>query len=496
MGGGITMATPDRLERIAAANAVVPGSSQDPFYHSTGQYKDVTLPDGRVVRALDVGSTKPPAALEVGMVSPASGLTITGTERNMAKEREAMNIGYTKEYIASRGGINSQGYFNDTPLSGQLTAAEYKTVTKPDGTIDTPAMARILQEKQIAELISQGLTSEEAYKRVTSQYGKYGISYTPQGGYDANGNKVEGGQYDATGKYVGGSSSSGGSTAEDNISQERRDAFALVEQTMRSYGFSDTELTEILNYIKQGLVNPRLGTNQLLLDLRNLNAYKTRFAGNEARRKAGLNVLSEAQYLQQEKDYSETFRQKGLQRFSSRGQFATLIGNDISNVELGNRVDLAVDRVQYGDPLVLNQLRTYYGITDTDIAAYYLNPKEVLPELEARTTSAEIGAVAAGLGLESEKARAERLRAAGVTLASARTGYQQIASILPRAEELTQFYAPSGIEYTQTTAEEETFKGTASAKRARERLKQLEIGSFSGSSGVGRLSNKGIAGTF
>ena len=63
------MATPDRLERINAANAVVLGSAQDPFYHSTGQYKDVTLPDGRVVRAPDVGSTKPPAATEIGMVS-------------------------------------------------------------------------------------------------------------------------------------------------------------------------------------------------------------------------------------------------------------------------------------------------------------------------------------------------------------------------------------------------------------------------------------------
>lgn len=277
---------------------------------------------------------------------------------------------------------------------------------------------------------------------------------------------------------------------------DRADAFALIESTMRSYGFTDAELKEITDYIQKGMLDPKMGPNRMLLELRNLPSYKARFAGNETRRALGLNVLSESQYLQQERDYSETFRQKGLQRFNSRAQFATLIGNDISNVELGDRVDLAVNRVQYGDPLVLNQLRTYYGITDTDIAAYYLNPKEVLPELEARTTSAEIGAVAAGFGFESEKARAERLRAAGVTLASARTGYQQIASILPRAEELTQFYAPSGIEYNQTTAEEETFKGTASAKRARERLKQLEIGSFSGSSGVGRLANKGIAGTF
>jgi hypothetical protein len=115
----------------SATPAVVPGSAQDPFYQSTGVMKDVTLPDGRTVRALDVGSTRPPAATTIGMVSPSSGLTITGTERNAAKEAEARAIGMTKEYIASRGGINAQGYFNDTPISRQLTAAEYKTVTVP-----------------------------------------------------------------------------------------------------------------------------------------------------------------------------------------------------------------------------------------------------------------------------------------------------------------------------------------------------------------------------
>jgi hypothetical protein len=370
--------------RIEQANKVVPGSAQDPFYQSTGTMKEVTLPDGRKIQALDVGSTKPPPALEIGKVSAASGLTITGTERNMAKEREAMNIGYTKEYIASRGGINSQGYFNDTPLSGQLSAAEQKQVTKPDGSVNTAAMAEILQKKQIAELVAQGVSEADAYKRVTSQYGQFGISYTPAvGGFDAQGNKVEGGQYDSTGKFVGASApGSSLGAGMDNVSQEKRDAYSLVEQTMRSYGFSEAELTEILNYIKTGLVNPRMGANQLVIELRNLPSYKARFAGNETRRKAGLNALSEAEYLAQEKDYSETLRRYGQQRLANRAQFATLIGNDISNTELGSRVGIAVNRLSNTNPAVLGQLRTYYPtITNSDIVAYFLSPEETLPEL-------------------------------------------------------------------------------------------------------------------
>jgi len=107
-------------------------------------------------------------ALKVGSQSPVSGLTITGSQRNAAKEAEALSIGYSKEYIASRGGINSQGYFNDTPLSGQLTAAEQKQVTLPNGRTDTMAMARILQDKKREELKGQGLSSAEIEKRLTT----------------------------------------------------------------------------------------------------------------------------------------------------------------------------------------------------------------------------------------------------------------------------------------------------------------------------------------
>lgn len=471
-------------------SAVVPGSAADPFYHSTGVMKDVKLPDGRTIKALDVGSTKPPAATKIGMVSAASGLTITGTERNMAKEREAMNLGITKEYIASRGGINSQGYYNDTPLSGQLSAAEQKQVTKPDGSVNTAEMARILQEKQIAELISKGSSKEEAYKKVTSQYGQYGISFTPSvGGYDKNGNPVAGGEYDASGKFVG--TTAGGTTVggSDNVSQEKRDAFALVEQTMRGYGFNETELTEILNYVKTGLLNPRMGANQLVIELRNLPSYKTRFAGNETRRAAGLNALSEAEYLAQEKDYSETLRRYGQQRLANRAQFATLIGNDISNTELGSRVSMAVNRLANANPAIKSQLKAFYPtINDSDIVAFFLSPKEALPELEAKVTTAEIGATAAQYGLEADLARATELQKYGVDLARARQGYENIAQVLPRTEMLSDIYKQAGIDYTQATAEAEEFKGLASARRARNQLAQLEAAAFSGASGLGRTS--------
>jgi hypothetical protein len=65
------------------------------------------------------------------------GVGITGTNRDISKEMEASQLGYSPQYIASRGGINSQGYFNDVALSGQLSAAEQQSVTLPNGTVNT-----------------------------------------------------------------------------------------------------------------------------------------------------------------------------------------------------------------------------------------------------------------------------------------------------------------------------------------------------------------------
>jgi hypothetical protein len=266
--------------------------------------------------------------------------------------------------------------------------------------------------------------------------------------------------------------------AAEQALNEKRDAFALIESTMRSYGFSEEELKELTTYIQGGLLNPKLGPEQLVLQLRQLPVYKARFAGNEERRARGLNAISEANYLLQESAYAETMRQYGVQRFANRNQYATFIGNDISNTEVGKRVKTAVERLQMGDPAILRQLRTYYGITDSDIVSYFLNPKEVLPELEAKTTTAEIGATAGQFGLDTSLARASDLERYGVDLERARRGYGNIAPAVKEGRIISDIFKETGIDYTQTTAEQEEFKGLASARRARETLSGLQSAAF------------------
>jgi hypothetical protein len=53
-------------------------------------------------------------------------------------------------YVASRGGVNSQGYYNDVPAYQQLTANERASVTLSNGNINTQAMLSLLDQKSIA----------------------------------------------------------------------------------------------------------------------------------------------------------------------------------------------------------------------------------------------------------------------------------------------------------------------------------------------------------
>jgi hypothetical protein len=418
------------------------------------------------------------------------GVGITGTDRSVAKEIEAAKIGYSAEYIASRGGINSQGYFNDVALSGQLTAAEQKSVLLPNGTVNTQAMADILQKKQIAELVSKGISVADATKQVSAQYGVYGTSLSSgTGGYDANGNPVAGGSFNADGSPA--TPGSGGS-APGGISAERRDAFSIIKSTLTTYGFTAAEIAELSTFIESGLTNAKMGPEQLKLDMRELPTYKARFAGNTTRVSAGLNALSESDYLQQENDYSEIFKMYGVGNLSSRAQFSSLIGGNISVTEATKRVDAAVKRVKNGDPAVLTTLRTLYpNITDTDIVSYFLKPGEMLPELERKTTVAEIGATAGQFGMkETGLAKFEDLQRYGVTLATARAGYETIAEELPTATKLGSIYDEMNINYGQTQAEEEQFKGSAEAKLKKQQLIEREKTAFKGSSGISKVSLK------
>ena len=268
---------------------------------------------------------------------------------------------------------------------------------------------------------------------------------------------------------------------------ERRDAFVLIKDSLKTYGFTEAEITELNAFIESVITDVKIGPELAKVKLREQPTYQARFVGNKGRVAKGFNALTEAQYLQQETDYAQTLSSYGVGQLSSRSQFATLIENNTSVTEVGRRLNASVRRVKNADPTILENLkRLYPTITDTDIVSYFLKPVETIEELERKTTVAEIGATAQQYQMkETGLAKFEDLQRYGVTLATARAGYSTIAEELPTATKLGNVYRETGITYGQTEAEAEQFKDSAEAKRKKQKLIETEKASFKGSAGVG-----------
>jgi len=409
------------------------------------------------------------------------------------KEQAKTQTDYTKTLAKTKSTIDAD----------IANAKKTLDLAKKKGTADQKAAAKDFYDTLVGlkpMLDKLGTEASNVYKGDKSilegdtafkAQGRTGVSST--GKYYVDGKEVSAQEYKANAggtDMTGGmdedtplSPTSGATPAQVQADAERRDAFALLKDIFAQYGLEDLAST-IEGYMKDDI-----GVNQATLLLKQTPAYQTRFAGNQMRLKAGLNVLSEAEYLSLENSYSETLKAYGqagyfgVDRATRQAKLAAAIGADISAVEFKDRISTVVDRVDNADPAVKTTLRSFYGITDEDLVGYFLNPKENLPRLKEKVTSAEIGTSALAQGLTSNIASAEELAKYGVDLETARKGYATIADILPTVSKLGEIYKEEGINYNQGTAEQEVFKGLASAQRKRTRLAEKEIAAFGGSSG-------------
>ena len=227
--------------------------------------------------------------------------------------------------------------------------------------------------------------------------------------------------------------------------------------------------------------------------LRNTKAYQTRFSANDARIKAGLRAISPAEYLKLEDQYQEVMRNYGLPasyytpgQYGKQEGFEKLIANDVSNTELEDRISTAQKRVINANPEVTTALKQFYpDITNGDILAYTLDPKNAIENIKRKVTAAEIGGAAlTQQGLTANLARAEELQKYGVDKAAATAGYSTIGAGLQRGSELASIYGESP--YTQATAESEIFKlsGQQEARKQRQKVTGLEKATFGGQTGL------------
>lgn len=272
-------------------------------------------------------------------------------------------------------------------------------------------------------------------------------------------------------------SGTGGNTGGSGQSNEERNAYEYLKRTFESWGLGSLA-PKILEYIQQGY-----DADTIMLMLQDTPEYKQRFAGNEARKAAGLPVLQPAEYLALERQYRQIMSAAGLPAgfYDDNSDFTSWIGGDVSPAEIQERVSLASSALYSSDSYYLQTLKSY-GLGDGDLVAYMLDQKKALPLLQKQVRAAQVGAEAARNALGITQSRAEYFADMGVTGEQARQAYQSIAENVPTAEKLGALYGES---FGQADLEDELLGGSGLASAKRKRLSLQEASRFAGRSGVG-----------
>ena len=241
---------------------------------------------------------------------------------------------------------------------------------------------------------------------------------------------------------------------------------------------------ERIERIENALRREEFGGASGVFGTEHRNAGENRFAGNEARKAAGLPVLSPAQYLSTEESFDQIMKASGLPSgfYDSKGDFANWIGKNISPTEIQSRVDMATQATILSNPdyrKALNQM----GIDNAHLTAYFLDTDKALPYLQKAAATAQIGAEALHQNLAFDQAYADKLATEGITAQQAASGYQQIAGELDTMKALGSMY---GENWTQRTSEQAAFEGNAGATAEKGRLMSRERAAFGGATGGAR----------
>jgi hypothetical protein len=269
--------------------------------------------------------------------------------------------------------------------------------------------------------------------------------------------------------------------------QRRQDARSTMASVLATYGLGDLAdyvYTEIIAKETVNINNP----DAIIFAIREQPAYQKRFAGNAARLKKGLSELDPASYIGLENQFRQTLQSNGLPAnfYDQTDDFQALIEGDVSPSELNERVQQGYRAVADADPAVKEQMKNLYGIGESELAAYFLDPQRTAPLLTRQAQAANIAA--RGLeqgGIQLTGTFAEDLARRGITEQQARAGFAEVGAL----GELRQTFAG------ETALSAEQLAGGAfgidvAAQQELERKRRQRVGEFAGGGSFARTTGE------
>lgn len=263
---------------------------------------------------------------------------------------------------------------------------------------------------------------------------------------------------------------------------QRRDARQTVRQVIASYGIEESLADYLFDLIAKDEINLS-DEGSIIFAMRSRPEYQRRFAGNAKRVAAGFEELDPSSYLQLERAYRETLASNGMPAnfYDDKDDFADLIGGNVSVSELNERLQYGYRAVADADPAVKAQMYRLYGITESELAAYFIDPNRARPLLSAadyrrQARAAQIaarGQEQAGISLTGDLA--EDLARRGITEEEAYRGFEEIGLL---GELRQQFGGEEAI--TEQEFVQQQFGVDINARERLRRRRQGRVAAFEG----------------
>lgn len=279
---------------------------------------------------------------------------------------------------------------------------------------------------------------------------------------------------------------------------EDQSAFDIIISTLKYYGLLKENDTALFEDIKKAWTGKQIGPDSTVDDigiqLRDSKSFKERFPANEALKAQGKPQYSVSQYLLLESNYKSKLQEAGMPPgfYDDPTDFQKFIEQDVSPEEVYSRAQLGYQAVKQAPPQVVAEFQRLYGVSEGELAAYFIDPQRMRPtfdryEAERQARAAQIaGAATTQAGMTIDRAQAEELARAGVSGETAQAGFTALGD--------TQELFQAQMAGEQAISQQEQIAGTfntnaaarqAIAKRRRARTAVFETGGgFAGSQGT------------
>jgi len=267
----------------------------------------------------------------------------------------------------------------------------------------------------------------------------------------------------------------------DQLDPDQQTASQIIAKQLEDWGLS-TLAPRVNDLIREGLSG-----DAITLRLAATDEYKTRFAANTARVKAGLAALSPAAYISAENSYRQVLQSFGLPAtfYDSQDDFRTFLERDVSPSEIQDRAKVAQQTWLSTDQATKDTWRQWYGLSDGAAIASILDPTKALPIVQSMAEAAKAGGAALRNGLDANESRIRGYVDQGISGDQIAQGFGDIGTVHDTDQAIGRRF---GIDLSQGVEEASRIQGLASARRAQQDAYGAEQALFSGRAGADQTS--------